>query len=1303
MKRKQAPVASSSRKRAKQGAISPPVLPHPHGDVDYEKEYKVKSILDEKDRQYLIDWEDDEQTGEHYEPTWEPKSHANKQAVADWQRQKAAKLRLAPPTTPKPKRKPGRPRRVIVSSPEESPELSQKQLSQPRPKSLPQANGELEQEPEIVESEPEPVAGPEQPDSPLFEPVVGPVVEPVAEPVVEPSDPPSSFQAGGYLKFSSSQAAHSSGPVGTDPQPNSGASGEQSRSVPVNFGERSSRVVPDSQSAVELSSSAPAATTSDEAPQHPSVILKIPGESQHTDASSAAPGKAANEEAPPGPATQPPSESLVEREPVASTVSQSETPDSAERNRPAPEEVSSPSAVTQPSAEQTTQDPTQALQSSEVPKFPAEVSNHPPAATPVSSGVQLQDSNGRASVIRTPGPFQTQQSLPSSFPFQTQIAACTSTSGPVHSPLQIGSQIRPLSAITSGGRASSLPPGQYSPTRSSSPFPSVPSHLTGTLGESPPPRPNTPSSPLSVGTPSSARIMETSQNSQRSATSDKLAKLIAIQERGRASRQRIMTAGVPKSVPSRSEGASDSLGPRSRLPQASPALPLSPAPKLVSSLIVAEQDRRSPSSVPAIGPLPVITQEEMNTSERYETLVPRAQEAGTTAPQRNGSVTGAGKLIRQPTMTEEPQSSYVVPIALIGHQRDQYQQTFFYYHSKNGLIQRFLAAANPDAELAVEAEHFVERMRRVTLHPDLDNAETLTQYNVEPNMQAQWDVDCSAKFRFLKALFDGVRDQTLHVAVVAQPSRVVEMLATFLTAITVPHRRLADVTETSPASDHDGLMVTLVSLDDNIHDAQPSPADLVIAMSPVVSLDCMPIKAFIHMGDRRPPLIILVVPGSVEHVEYSVSPVLAGGARLRTLVSGICQHRNEAGKLEDDQLAPELAAEAIARYFAAQEGRGKWPLATLGTLADLDSQTESDLEPASIDDTNGSGTAENRAAGVKRTFGSDDSMGDVADAGKKARYESPTFGEMPGLPMTINPHDLEITHVSDSVHKPTQLSTFADAEAAAQSSLLSDTEQRLRSLLEDAQNRLVEHIEALSGLQFRHEEQREKLIEVTNQRDIAISTAQQAVNRITETAKNTSTLKAERTALKQQLEEANAKLLDHSVPERAEFEALRLAAAQTKTEKEQLDKRLLSARDENEYLRSNYQTSSQTAQNLASQNTELENELAVAQNKATGEQVKLRQMGYDSQTKSLRDENKKLKALLKDRDAGLKFRDEEIAKLKEASRGRMGTRGTSVPRSPRLGSPMKMDGLRGRGSRQESPAAGEPKGKAGHLHPLRNG
>ena len=1213
MKRKQVAAPSNTfRKRAK---ISPPPQ-HPHGDVDYAKEYKIKSILDEKGKQYLIDWEDDELTGERYQPSWEPKGNANKEAIADWNLQKA---RLKKTQTPKKNAgvtaKRGRPRKIIESSPPEvssASALSAKQSYLSSTAQPSQANDPVESEsenvhehePEIVESQPDTTGGAEQVDSPLFEPIDGPAVE--------PSDPPSSFAEGAYQKFSSSQAGPSSAPATADQQPSSTLSGEQSqaRSVPVNF-EGTSRVVPDSQSAIEFSSSAPATTTT------------TSGEPAESTAAPAVESGASDSQGPIFPSSAP-----------AVTTTREATESSAAPAAEAGGHEDQSAAETQ----------TNWPEGGAVEPFPSSA----PAATTTeetteSSAVPAVEAGALA--VQSQSNYQ---SLPSTLPFQTQLAR-PSTSGGSHSVSHLGEHIRHSWALLGAERTSSFP---------SSPIASLPSQSIGTVGESAPPRPATPSSPVSISTPISTRMMETSQASQRTidSTSELAAKLKAIQEKNRARRE----GTVPTSAPPKHEGSARATREPSQMSQSSSIGLLTQPPRLVSSLVAAEHDRRSPSQVPAMEPSAVVTQEEMNTSERYETLLP--QEESTSGEQhRKQSIAGIGTLSRQQTRAEDPQLafSYVVPIALLGHQRDQYPSTVYY---QKDVIERFLATSNPDAELVAAAEHLVERLRKIALHPDLDNAETLTQYDVEPKQEAQWAVDCSAKFRFLKALFDGVRDQTLHVAILAQPGRILQMLATFLTGINVPHRRVDDLLETSLASDHDGLMCTLMSVEDNVGDPQHSPADIVIAMEPTVSEECMPIRALMQTGVRRPPLITLVIPGTVEHVEQSVSNMIAPRTRLRALISGIWQYRGEAGILEHEQMAPDVAASQIAQYLSTQEERGEWPLATLDPLPNLDSQTDSDIESASMQDIDGSAQAVGASTVAKRGLDNDGYAGDTVDISKKARYEHSLPSEATGLPTTINPQDIELTHVSDSVNKPTQPSLPTDAEGPHHFTLLTNTERSLHRLLKEAQERLEEHVQALSDLQYRHEEQREKLFEVTNTRDSAILTAQQAVTRMTEAANNVSALKAECTVLKQQLAEANAKLLNHDIPERAELETLRLAAMQAEAEKDQLEKRLQSAKEENEYSRAGYQSASQGAQNYASQNTELENKIAVLQNKATGEQAKLRQMGYDSFSQHLRDENKKLRAALKECEAGLKFRD----RLREANAAGRVTRGSSVPRSPRV-------------------------------------
>jgi hypothetical protein len=72
-----------------------PSSPHPHGDYDEDTYYQVRTVLQErivrKKVEYLIDWEDNERTGEKYTPTWEPKENLTERALADWEALKLAR------------------------------------------------------------------------------------------------------------------------------------------------------------------------------------------------------------------------------------------------------------------------------------------------------------------------------------------------------------------------------------------------------------------------------------------------------------------------------------------------------------------------------------------------------------------------------------------------------------------------------------------------------------------------------------------------------------------------------------------------------------------------------------------------------------------------------------------------------------------------------------------------------------------------------------------------------------------------------------------------------------------------------------------------------------------------------------------------------------------------------------------------------------------------------------------------------------------------------------------------------------
>lgn len=61
----------------------------PQKKYDENQLFDLRDILEESETHYLIDWADDKVTGETYDPTWEPKSFVEQDAIVAWEEKKA--------------------------------------------------------------------------------------------------------------------------------------------------------------------------------------------------------------------------------------------------------------------------------------------------------------------------------------------------------------------------------------------------------------------------------------------------------------------------------------------------------------------------------------------------------------------------------------------------------------------------------------------------------------------------------------------------------------------------------------------------------------------------------------------------------------------------------------------------------------------------------------------------------------------------------------------------------------------------------------------------------------------------------------------------------------------------------------------------------------------------------------------------------------------------------------------------------------------------------------------------------------
>jgi hypothetical protein len=628
----------------------------------------------------------------------------------------------------------------------------------------------------------------------------------------------------------------------------------------------------------------------------------------------------------------------------------------------------------------------------------------------------------------------------------------------------------------------------------------------------------------------------------------------------------------------------------------------------------------------------------------------------------------------------------VVPIPLLGHQRDQYFSETYYHDT---LIKDFLDSPGPTAaEQDAQLKSLLHRLRNTVVHPDLNNPDTATQHADSPLRQARWDVDCSAKFRFLRTLFERLRETNLTIAIVASGRRTCDILATFFRGLQIE----CNLNDKKDNDDGPASSVTAWVIDFETNaDGQSPSFDAIIVLDGDSQATDEKVRSLRRLhGDGWVPMFVLAVPRSIEHLDRHIPSTLTGKARLRALVSGVYQLKHDAGRPEAGQVSAEEVASAVATLLTS-DTEIAWQLPGLSTLQGVltDSQTDSEATANS----NGDGMPTDDFSGIaqKRSHSRMDSNSlnlSTSPVAKRVRADQ----EETDVPTTVNLQDVEITHISDSIGRPTQQSErggFGEPSSAR--------EQRILQLYHATEARLATITKDLELVQYRLEEERQLFLACRKERDALAAQGQATVERMSSLNVQNASLRAERTELKAQLESAHQRLLNDTLPERKEVEELHLAMARVQLESEKATKRAEAAERDVEYTRSMYQDSSFRAQELAQQNTTLQNRVTQLEQIASGQQARAQEASKISYDINLARQNQQLKAMLKDREAGLKFRDEEIVRLKEAGRGRIGTRASSVPRSPRHGSPFMLAG-RGPGSRQTSPAA-----TAGtRSHPLRN-
>lgn len=793
------------------------------------------------------------------------------------------------------------------------------------------------------------------------------------------------------------------------------------------------------------------------------------------------------------------------------------------------------------------------------------------------------------------------------------------------SPLAFNTQIQPAH------QAPAQPESVQEVSFQSSPIASPPSNLPNTIGASAPSPIKSLSDPelSGVHTPKRAMTPDTYPDTHPDGTP------MTVRERVLASRTAIKGRRVfENQAESEKSALAATSTPASRV--AAPAVdmqspkPASAVPARLMSPAVTDREARSPSTVPPVEIIPEETPEEYSRSERYETLLPGQ------GPQINAE-TSRPYVSQDLTMhdasvdTDPDNNQHLVSLDFGVSQKDHYKCAFETYKAmiEDFTLHRVWPA---DSELAQQAREFVVQLHYIVNHLDLNNPGTSSASQTSQSLQAEWDMTMSSKFRFLKSLLDAAKRQNLHIALLVDPGRLAAILQNFLQGISIMYNVIDGQNNVTNPQSTATILLTSV---ENTYTSSLD-IDMIVALDGSMSGGIITRTQKMLSHDTLVPTISLVIPLSIEHVERCLPSTLSEAERLHVLISTVTNERLAAGWQSGgtDTDFERKASDIIS--WVLNPGEADWPFYGLPDLQLVEALSS---QPGSEDElmTNNNGTSNKRTLDIEQ-----------APSAKRVRVDE-------SLPLTMNPADMHITPGT----LPLSNSHVSDSVAASQHAATLQELQRVQA-------QLRELTQAMETLQYNHEEQRAQMVQAQKERNDALEREERLSTSNNDLRAKNLSLRDDVLGLKKQLETAKVALVDHAVPERAELEKSKAETLAVAVERDREAKRANSAEQSLAYISSQYQTCSNEITTLNATNAQLELSVAELEVKASGEQARLRELNNNTLIKKHSYTIKKLRHDLAEREGTMQRMSEELARLREP-RGRVGTRASSIPRSPRAG------------------------------------
>ncbi|KAL8749570.1 MAG: hypothetical protein Q9199_007604, partial [Rusavskia elegans] len=614
---------------------------------------------------------------------------------------------------------------------------------------------------------------------------------------------------------------------------------------------------------------------------------------------------------------------------------------------------------------------------------------------------------------------------------------------------------------------------------------------------------------------------------------------------------------------------------------------------------------------------------------------------------RHQESTNMAKTILKPLGFDK--NEHIISLAMNMRVRNQYTSIINIYRDA---IMKLMESNSQDQGPMDKITELLTRISGVLQHSDLDAEEARDHSSPpSPEDEATWAEQCSFKFCFLRHFLEEIRPHDMHVSIVAQPGRLLDLIEMFLVGRGIVYFRPDGKGSSHPGDQRFAqcrCQVSIVPSGPGGRNLALKPAALVIAFDGSVSA-MEPQVHRMRMQQEHSwlqPIVRLVIYKSAEHLAICLPPEIEQSDRIRRIVSGMTQLRHEAGILQPEDMEVSAAAEevAIALRLGGHEGRWTLPSVRPLSLEFHDSSRSSSTQEGSQLSQDPEVSFESST--LKRAWDITDSA--ASDRNKRQRVSTVegnahvqnSVNESQRVNNLLKRNAELMTEIENLKSQVSKLDRLTTSHKALEAQVATITRQNKTLLAEisstqTAHQTHISDLEAsLSSLQTRYESKDRAHQTLHLQKSDLESSLAAALEKQTAQSAEITSLRASKQQLETELDQTRKDLLTtpHENPDITRIALAESHARSARSANETLTKKLSSLTSDLDFTRAAYQDASTSAADLSAEIHDLETQLETATRKASGEAARLATVNRDNAVKDARKEIRQLKAMMEERE-----------------------------------------------------------------------